>query len=70
MGADSGVDVVFKGKSPNLDICEAGKDSCTNVKFGKIEEVIHCVAMSVVGTCSSYGCGRWTIHSAIPPARK
>ena len=35
----SGLEVIFKGRSPNVDVCSTGADSsCINIKFGKIEE--------------------------------
>ena len=31
--------MIFKGRSPNVDVCSTGADSsCINIKFGKIEE--------------------------------
>ena len=59
MRDSSGVDIIFKGKSPNLDICQAGEDTCMNVKFGKIEEVrdplyLLLAVASVVRAAGSY----------------
>lgn len=39
LGSVDGLQVTFKGRSPNVDVCSTGADaSCLNIKFGKIEE--------------------------------
>ena len=40
VGDAAGIDVTFKGRSPNVDVCSQGADaSCMNIKFGKVTEL-------------------------------
>jgi hypothetical protein len=65
VGDVAGLEVTFKGRSPNVDVCSTADNSCINIKFGKIEErkpdgVFKVNAHSIMSLASQRNLPTWT----------